>query len=85
MIDDTGKAIKTTREVLSLYTVYAHPTDYPGKIVIRRFETHAGEARPMEAYVFSSLDTARTAMEALALHRMPRDVSDEPHIVETWL
>ena len=85
MIDDDGKAIKRTRDVLSLYTVYDSPTDYPGEIVIRRFETHPNEARPMEAYIFSSLDSARNAMELLGLTRLVRSLGDQPNIVETWL
>lgn len=68
--------------VLSMYTVYAHPRDFPDRYVIRRFTLD----RPTEeVHLFDVLDQARSWCQARGLFCLGREVADDPCIVETWI
>lgn len=68
--------------VLSLYTVYASPRDYPGRYVIRRFSLD----RPTdEVHLFDDLVQARNWCIHRGLFNLGRDEADNPCIVETWV
>ena len=71
---------------LETYTVYRNPADYPGRYVVRRFVCAAGRPipDPTPVSVSTSLTDARNAIPG-RLVRFPRDPTDEPAIVETWL
>lgn len=70
---------------LSLWTIYAHPADYPEGFVIRRFYVGpGGRVRKGEAYVAPSLEAVRKLVPT-GLACLDRSVSDEPQIVETWI
>lgn len=67
--------------VLNLWTIYASPTDYPGKFVARRFEMD----RPTsEVILADTLDEVRSLLPR-GLTCIGRSSYDEPQIVETWL
>lgn len=73
--------------MLSIWTVYNDPLDYPGKIVARRFEVDASGSRPTESVIITdSIDKMREIMiTQLHLNYMPREPGDDPKIVECWL
>lgn len=68
--------------MLSIWTIYDHPRDYPDGYVARRFELD----RPTrDAIVGWSLRELRSLFADLGLGRIARHPSDDPVIVETWL
>jgi hypothetical protein len=67
---------------LSLWTVYDHPRDFPHCYVARRFVLD----KPTGDYMTSAdLEAIRKQLMHLGLTCMPRDPSDEPQIIETWI
>jgi hypothetical protein len=70
------------RGVLSLWTVFDHPKDFPDTFVARRFEAGNG---PTDDVVSGELALIREAMTRCGLYRLARAPSDDPKIVETWL
>ena len=75
------------RGALNVWTVYDHPADFPAGYVARRFETGGGRPEPLatgDAFT-GDLVAIRAAFERCGLYRMPRQESDEPQIVESWL
>lgn len=75
------------RDVLSMWTVYERPRDYPQGYIARRFEITGGpEPRPTtDVVVGESLDVIRGYMELHGLYCLPRQEGDEPQIVENWI
>lgn len=72
-------------DTLSMWTVYDSPADLPGMFVARRFDIAAGEAVATDVYVFAPTLAWVRDLIPQGLHCMPRDESDEPQIVETWI
>lgn len=73
--------------MLSMWTVYDHPTDYPDKYVARRFDVDAKGARPSSSLIVTdNLETLRTILAIeMSLVCLTRHVWDDPKIMETWL
>lgn len=74
--------------MLSTWTIYEHPSDYPDSYVLRETRIEAGTDPVLgPAYVFVTLDDARDGVQRLApgAYCMTRDPGDDPVIVETWL
>ena len=72
-------------ELLTIWCIYKHPKDYPGKWVVRAHDVGAGWTRPHhECYVASSLSEARKAVPP-GFERFDAFEMDDPVIVETWL
>lgn len=75
------------QELLPIWTVYRHPTDYPHGYVARMSVIRS----PMRGYMPTDLvilgDTLAAVRDALppGLIRLDRDEEDDPHIVESWL
>lgn len=71
---------------LSVWTVYDHPLDYPGGYIARRHEAHADGCRPTEDTITApTLQEIRDYMDLMGLACMPREVGDDPCIVESWI
>lgn len=85
-IFDIGKAARD-RGVLSMWTVFDHPADYPDGYMARRFEAGGGNPEPIATTDVITGDIAliRAAMERCGLFRMQRAPVDPPKIVETWM
>lgn len=78
--------VKPMASILCIWTIYDSPLDAPGQFVMRRFEVIDGGYRPTtEAHVSSNIRELRLLMQRRGLYRIPRQVEDEPHIVESWL
>jgi hypothetical protein len=71
---------------LAVYVLYYNPSDYPGLYVVRRQVATATSITvdPEPMAVTDTLMGAR-ALLPVGLHRIERDIIDEPQIVETWL
>lgn len=68
---------------LRIWVIYDHPADFPGCFVARLFE---GEQPTEQVMVSADLEPIRTLLSAeLGLVLIPRDDSDDPTIVESWL
>lgn len=81
-----AKISSPREDILTIWTVYENPRDYPGKFVVRAYDVCAGGAvaARLECTVRDSLDEARAAVPA-GLYWMNRNPVDDPTIVETWL
>jgi hypothetical protein len=67
---------------LEIWAVYENPTDYPGKWVARLFV----DGKPTDKmHVAEDHNTLIRIMAMAGLVRLPRDASDDPVIVETWV
>jgi hypothetical protein len=67
---------------LWIWTVYANPSDLPGKFVARPFSSKLGGPFGF-AIVADSLDKCRAALP-WGLTRQPRNPADDPVVVEIW-
>lgn len=69
--------------MINTWTVYKHPSDYPGKYVARLF---LGETPTASVVIADDLETIRDIMvrdfHLVCLTRLP---ADDPKIIETWL
>ena len=73
------------RGVLSIWTVYDHPKDYPDSFVARRSEASRAGTVATSDVVTGDLTSIREAMVLCGLYRMQRAPADDRKIVETWL
>jgi hypothetical protein len=72
-------------EPLRIWTIYRNPTDYPTKYVVRGASvTRTIVHDPEPTAVVDSLSEARAAVPS-GLVCMPRQIADDPVIVECWL
>ncbi|MBX4215584.1 hypothetical protein KW797_01400 [Candidatus Parcubacteria bacterium] len=71
---------------LSIYAIYDRPADFPGKVVVRRWEISSASEnpQPMEAHVFHTLEDARSSLPP-GVVKMDTLPQDDPAILETWL
>jgi hypothetical protein len=68
--------------MLSLWTIYDHPTDYPDNFVAREFLLD----KPTDnVLIANSLEQLREAFRRAGLCCITRHPSDDAKIVETWL
>lgn len=74
------------RDVLSLWTIYARPRDFPDGFVARRWDIVTGQAVDTQIVMCSdTLDWLRDQMLDMGLTLIGRSETDEPQIVETWI
>jgi hypothetical protein len=84
-IYDIGRTARM-RGVLTMWTIYDRPADYPDGFIARCFETGAGpEPVPTDYTIMGSLEAIRASMERCGLYRMNRNEGDHQSVVETWL
>lgn len=85
-----GDPLIPTQPLLRMWTIYAHPLDFPDSFVVRgHTATASGSvADPEPLAVTSTLIDAQAALLHLvgpALYCLPREPDDDPIIVETWI
>lgn len=69
-----------------LWTVYAQPSDYPDDWIARKWLVGlGGPPLATDDAVAGDLENIRRFMEDMGLACLPRDPSDDPTIVETWI
>lgn len=75
-----------TRDVLSIWTITKSPRDAPGLYVARRHVILAGGHHPTnEAYTSNEIEPLRAMFRERGFVLIPRDVRDDPVIVESWI
>jgi hypothetical protein len=73
-------------ELLGMWVVYDHPTDFPNEFVARRHVVNAKGSRPTEEVLTSTaLDLLRSELVERGLTMIPRFADDDPKIIEVWL
>lgn len=74
---------------LRVYTICYNPSDFPGKFTVRGFTVIPGLREPRAdrqlTGVADSLEAARELVPLGADTLIPRSLSDEPQIVESWI
>lgn len=73
-------------DILEMWVVYDHPTDYPDKYVARLHQVLPGGAYGATNYalVCSDLEVLRQGLPS-GLVRIERSPGDDPKILETWM
>lgn len=75
-----------SRDILSIWTLYDHPKDYPAGFIARRWEVYAtGPVPTDDAVMANDLETLREHFRDCGLYCMPRQPGDDPVIIETWI
>lgn len=72
-------------DVLSMWTVYNHPSDHPDHWVARRWEILASGPSPTDDKLLAGSVEDVRAMLPEGLFRLDRQEEDDPVIFETWL
>jgi len=67
-----------------IYTVYAHPSDYPEEFVVRRWSARTQQPDPEPCFRAATLEGVRAQLPP-DLTRLSRHPDDDPVIVETWI
>jgi hypothetical protein len=80
-----GQSEAAERGILTIWTVYDRPRDHPTGFIARRFEIDDGKASPTGTTLTGPLDLIRESFTSAGLVRLPRDASDEPQVVESWI
>jgi len=72
-------------DVLTMWSVYDHPSDYPDAFVARKFEARGGiTVATSDMFTAPTLNELRRLLPP-GLVCFPRNPDDDPVIVETWL
>jgi hypothetical protein len=74
-----------SRGVLSLWTIYDRPRDFPHSFVARRFEVDKNGDRATNDTVQGELHILRQSFRHCGLTCIRRADEDDLKIVETWL
>lgn len=74
-------------EVLfSIWTITENPRDFPGLFVARRnVAVQGGSVATDEAYSANDIEPLRAMFREAGLVCIPRDETDDPVIVESWI
>lgn len=74
-------------QVLDMWVVYDHPTDFPDKFVARRWEIRREEHPTDDVLTANSLEQLRLTIqrEKFCSVQLPRFENDDPVIVEAWI
>ena len=67
---------------LPIWVIYDRPDDYPNHYLVRKFY---GNMPTDEMYGAQDLEELRAMLTRAGLVRFPRDATDDPKIVETWM
>lgn len=71
--------------MLSLWTIYDHPRDYPRDYVAREFLVEVEAVATANVLVSKDIDAIRDELYRRGFVRMERLAGDDPCIVETWI
>ena len=78
---------RRARDVLSIWTIYDHPRDFPEGFVAREWTAKPGEESVPSDYALTApdIDILRERMLEMGLVCLTRMPDDDPAIVETWV
>lgn len=72
--------------LLSMWTVYDHPRDYPEGYIARRWDIGKNTSLPTADVIRAkNLRTIRDKMTNMGLVKLMRSDGDDPTIVESWI
>jgi hypothetical protein len=74
--------------LMSVWTVYDHPLDFPEHIVARRFEIIIGELEPRptpDVYLADDVEMLQQHFTRIGLAFLARVEADDPKIMGIWL
>lgn len=75
-----------SEQLLVMWTIYDHPTDWPEWYVARAFTITPEGSEPGDTVeLHRDIEALRRAMQRRGLYCLPRNEGDEPQIVETWI
>ena len=76
-----------TEDVLTMFTIYLSPMDYPGQFVVREFAIRAGQQPAPAAEPLCVVDTLEEARASIprGMYPLGRDPGDHESVVETWV
>lgn len=78
--------IEKKDEIMSMWTIYDHPSDYPLCFVARRFEVASGMSLPTaDVLIAPTLGALRKILPPKFSACLHRDPHDDPAIVESWM
>lgn len=85
ILDSQHRAL--ANDMLSMWTIYDHPRDYPDTFVARRFEVGKGAPGAVATgdILLGDLETLRKSFHMAGLYCLTGSPDDDPNIVETWL
>jgi hypothetical protein len=73
-------------DVMSMWTVYDHPKDFPNTFVARRYMISRGTAGATNDIIVSpQLAPLREVLAIKGLIPIARSEGDDPKIVESWI
>ncbi len=70
------------RDLLPIFQIFDRPFDAPDHVVVRLF---TNDQPTVFMWRHSTVDAARASLDGLGLYCIPRDPSDPPTHVESWL
>lgn len=74
----------SARPQLLMFTIYEKPKDHPNGFMVRAWRVESKDPTPLEATRVDTLEEARQLIPA-GMVKIPRDPSDDPVIVESWI
>jgi hypothetical protein len=80
-----GQMEAARRGVLTIWTIYDRPKDYPQGFIARRFDVGAGGIVATGTTMIGGLHEMRTWFLRAGLTVIDRQERDEPPIVESWI
>jgi hypothetical protein len=72
-------------KLLSIWSVYDHPSDFPNLFVARRWLITPLPVATKDIIVAANLNELRLMLERAGLVQLMRSPQDDPKIVETWI
>jgi hypothetical protein len=74
---------RSLEDQVEVFVIYDHPSDFPDSFVVRRW---VGGVPDTDLFCAShQLDVIRRELLARGLYPIPRNIEDDPVIVETWV
>lgn len=84
--DVESRVIQLDKDVLPIWTIFAHPLDYPDGYVARQFLATKTGPQPTTNEIYeTNLSALRGVMARHGLYCLGRERGDEPQIVESWI
>jgi hypothetical protein len=69
---------------LLIWTIYERPSDFLDRYVVRPFSSKNNAALTVH-FDHAQLSAVRSALKRLGLIKIPREPSDDPCILESWV
>jgi hypothetical protein len=81
-----NRPLRRDHPLLTMWVIYAHPSDHPQHYVLRRRHVLGGRIEVDTAHTLLANDLAGArALLPPGLFRLPRLPDDDPLIVEMWV